>query len=64
MFESSRMFEHIRQHTSEFTRSKRLTLGARNYISAPKIWPSHHLKFELNFECYSLLLYTEEKCEK
>ena len=64
MFESSCMFEHIRQHTSELTRSKPLTLEARNYISAPKIWPSHDLKFELNCVRYSLLLHAEEICEK
>ena len=64
MFESLCMVEHIRQHTSEFTRSKPLTLEARNYISATKIWPIYDLKFELNCECYSLLLHIEEKCEK
>ena len=37
MFESSSMFEQMRQHTSELTGRKPLTLDPRNYIAAPKI---------------------------
>ena len=37
MFESSSMFERMRQHTSELTGRKPLTLDARIYIAAPKI---------------------------
>ena len=40
------------------------TLNARNYISAPKIWPNHNLNFELKRQCYSLRLHTEEIWEK
>ena len=29
-----------------------LNLDARNYMWAPKIWPSHNLKFESNCKCY------------
>lgn len=50
--------------TSELTRRQPLTLNARNYISAPKIWPNHNLKFELKRQCYSLRLHTEEIWEK
>ena len=52
------------QHTSELTGRKPPTLDARNYISAPKIWPSHNLKFKLNSNCYSIPLHTEEIWEK
>ena len=64
LFESSSFFEQIHQHTSELTRRQPLTLNARNYISAPKIWPNHNLKFELKRQCYSLRLHTEEIWEK
>ena len=52
------------QHTSELTGRKPPTLDARIYISAPTIWPSHNLKFELNSTYWSLLLHTEEIWEK
>ena len=64
LFESSSFFEQIHQHTSELTGRQPLTLNARNYISAPKIWPNYNLKFELKRQCYSLRLHTEEIWEK
>ena len=41
-----------------------LNLDARNYISAPKIWLSHNLKFESNCKCFSLLFDATTKYEK